>query len=397
MQGRLQDGAEGAEAPHTAGGQAVQKTTAWPLALALICLVVYASLYPFSEWRNQGISPLHFLTAPWPKYWTGFDVGINMLGYAPLGFLLAVSALRSQRVLLAAWAVSLAVIGAALLSLTMESLQNYLPSRVPSNVDWLLNTLGAWLGACCAWVLERTGLLDRWSRVRARWFAPDARGALVLLLLWPVALLFPAAVPMGLGQVFERLESALADALADTPFLEWMPMREVELQPLVPLAEVLCVALGILIPCLLGYCVIRTLWQRAAFSMAVLAVGLSMSALSAALSYGPQHAWAWLDVPVQVGVGLAAVLAVLLLALPRRAAAATTLLALSIHLALLNQAPADPYFAQTLQIWEQGRFIHFYGLVQWLGWLWPYAALVYVMVRISGREPATPAKSKIRP
>ena len=392
-QGPLQNGAEPPEEPATEGSAAAQKTTAWPLALALICLVVYASLYPFSEWRNQGISPLHFLVAPWPKYWTGFDVGINMLGYAPLGFLLAVSALRSQRALGAAWAVSLAVMSAALLSLTMESLQSYLPSRVPSNVDLLLNTLGAWLGACCAWGLERCGLVDRWSRVRARWFAHDARGALVLLLLWPIALLFPAAVPMGLGQVFERLESALADALADTPFLEWMPMREVELQPLVPLAEVLCVALGILIPCLLGYCVIRTLWQRATFSIAVLAVGLGMSALSAALSYGPQHAWAWLDAPVQVGIGLAAVLAGLLLALPRRVAAATTLLALSIHLALLNQAPADPYFAQTLQIWEQGRFIHFYGLVQWLGWLWPYAALVYVMVRISGHESA-PAREK---
>ena len=381
------------EALHTAGSAAAQKTTAWPLALALICLVIYASLYPFSDWRNQGISPLHFVLAPWPKYWTGFDVGINMLGYAPLGFLLAVSALRSQRALVTAWAVSLAVISAALLSLAMESLQSYLPSRVPSNVDLLLNTLGAWMGACCAWGLERSGLLDRWSRVRARWFAPDARGALVLLRLWPIALLFPAAVPMGLGQVFERLESALADALVDTPFLEWMPMREVELQPLVPLAEVLCVALGTLIPCLLGYCVIRTLWQRAAFSTVVLVVGVGVSALSAALSYGPDHAWAWLDAPVQVGVGLAAVLAVLLLALPRRAAAAMTLLALSIHLALLNQAPADPYFAQTLQIWEQGRFIHFYGLVQWLGWFWPYVALVYVIVRISGREPA-PAHEK---
>ena len=364
----------------------VQKTTAWPLALALVCLIIYASLYPFSEWRNQGISPLRFLTAPLPKYWTGFDVGINLLGYAPLGFLLALSALRSQRVSWAAWAVSMAVLSAALLSLTMETLQSYLPSRVPSNVDLALNTLGAWLGACCAWALERSGLVDRWGRVRARWFAPDARGALVLLLLWPPALLFPAAVPMGLGQVFERLESALADVLADTPFLEWLPVREVELQPLVPIAELICVALGALIPCLLGYCVIRTLWQRAVFSGAAIAVGLAASALSAALSYGPEHAWAWLDAPVQVGVGLAAVLAVLLLAVPRRAAAALTLLALAIHLGLLNQAPADPYFAQTLQIWEQGRFIHFYGLVQWLGWLWPYAAVLYVVVRLSGHE-----------
>ncbi len=361
----------------------MQKTLAWPLALALVCLIAYASLYPFSEWRNQGISPLRFLTAPLPRYWTGFDVGVNLLGYAPLGFLLALSALRSRRV---RWAVSVAVLGAALLSLTMETLQAYLPSRVPSNVDLALNTLGAWLGASGAWALERTGMVNSWSRLRARWFAPDARGALVLLLLWPLALLFPASVPMGLGQVFERLESALADVLIDTPFLEWLPVRDVELQPLVPLAELICVALGALIPCLLGYCVIRTLWQRAVFSTAVVAGGMAVSALSAALSYGPEHAWAWLDAPVQVGVGLAAVLAVLLLAVPRRAAAALTLLALALHLGLLNQAPADPYFAQTLQIWEQGRFIHFYGLVQWLGWLWPYAALLYVVVRLSGRE-----------
>lgn len=366
-----------------------QKTTAWPLALVLVCLIIYASLYPFSEWRNQGISPLRFLTSPLPKYWTGFDVGTNLLGYAPLGFLLALSALRSRRV---AWAVSVSVLGAALLSLTMESLQSYLPSRIPSNVDLALNTLGAWLGACCALALERSGLVGRWGRVRARWFSPDARSVLVLLLLWPLALLFPAAVPMGLGQVFERLETALADALADTPFLEWMPMREVELQPLVPIAELVCVALGVLIPCMLGYCVMRTLWQRAVFAAATIALGLGASALSAALSYGPEHAWAWLDAPVRVGIGLAVVLAVLLLALPRRVAAALALLALAIHLSLLNQAPADPYFAQTLQIWEQGRFIHFYGLVQWLGWLWPYAALTCLVARLSSHEPQAAAE-----
>lgn len=361
------------------------RTVAWPLALAAVSLVVYASLYPFAGWRDQDISPLRFLTAPLPRYWTGFDVGANLLGYAPLGFLLALSALRSRRV---TWAVSMAVVSGALLSLAMETLQSYLPSRIPSNVDLMLNTLGAWLGACCAWALEKAGVVDRWSRIRARWFAQDARGALALLLLWPVALLFPASVPLGLGQVFERIESALADALADTPFLEWMPVREVELQPLVPIAELVCVSLGALIPCLLGYCVIRTLWQRAAFSAAVLALGIAVSALSAALSYGPEHAWAWLDLPVQAGVGLAIVLAGLLLAVPSRGAAALTLLALAIQLGLLNQAPADPYFAQTLQTWEQGRFIRFHGLVQWLGWIWPYAALLYVVVRLSGREHA---------
>ncbi len=365
------------------------RTVAWPLALAAVSLIVYASLYPFAGWRDQGISPLRFLTAPLPRYWTGFDVGANLLGYAPLGFLLALSALRSRRVI---WAVSMAVVTSALLSLGMETLQSYLPSRIPSNVDLMLNTMGAWLGACCAWALEKAGAVDRWSRIRARWFAQDARGALVLLLLWPVALLFPASVPLGLGQVFERIESALADALADSPFLEWMPVREVELQPLVPIAELVCVSLGALVPCLLGYCVIRTLWQRAAFSAAGLALGIAVSALSAALSYGPEHAWAWLDLPVQAGVGLAVVLAGLLLAVPSRGAAALTLLALAIQLGLLNQAPADPYFAQTLQTWEQGRFIRFHGVAQWLGWIWPYAALLYVVVRLSGHEHAETAE-----
>jgi len=72
-----------------------------------------------------------------------------------------------------------------------------------------------------------------------------------------------------------------------------------------------------------------------------------------------------------------------MLALPRRACAAVLLLALTWHLALLNQAPTSAYFAQTLQIWEQGRFIRFYGLGQWLGWLWPYVTLLYVVFRVS--------------
>ncbi|MDP3796971.1 MAG: VanZ family protein [Polaromonas sp.] len=369
-----------------------QRTAGWPLAVVAVCLIVYASLYPFADWRDQGISPLRFLTAPLPRYWTGFDVGANLLGYAPLGFLLTLSVLSTLRSRRAGWAVCAAVLMAALLSLAMETLQSYLPSRIASNVDLALNTLGALLGACCAWVLEKTGLVNRWSRFRGRWFAQDASGALVLLLLWPPALLFPAAVPLGLGQVFERLESALAEALMDSPFLEWMPVRDVELQPLVPLAQLVCVALGALIPCLLGYSAIRTLWQRAAFAAAMLVTGLAASALSAALSYGPEHAWAWLDVPVQAGLALAALLAVVLLAVPRRGAAAFALLALAIQLGLLNQAPADPYFAQTLQTWEQGRFIRFHGLVQWLGWLWPYAAMLHVLVRLSSREHPQPAE-----
>ncbi len=364
----------------------VHKTSAWPLAQAYAALVVYASLYPFEGWRDQGISPWAFLASPWPKYWTGFDLTANGAGYAPLGFLLGLASLRGSAGsrLRAVW---LATGAGALLSLAMESLQTYLPARVPSNLDFGLNVAGTLAGALLAAALERLGAIDHWSRVRRRWFVEEARGALVLLALWPFALLFPAAVPLGLGQVLERLELTLADWLLDTPFLEWLPVRDVELQPLVPGAELLCVALGALVPCLLGSSVIPAKRRRAAFAVLAVAAGIGTTALSAALSWGPTHAWAWLTEPVRLGLLAGLVLALLAVTLPRRASVAWLLLALVLHLAVLNQAPAGAYFADTLQSWEQGRFIRFHGLAQWLGWLWPYGTLAYVLLRVSRPDP----------
>ncbi|GKS87182.1 VanZ family protein [Acidovorax sp. SUPP1855] len=362
----------------------MHKTSAWPLALIYAALVVFASLFPFDGWREQGISPWVFLTARIPPpYWTWFDVNINIAGYAPFGFLLALALLRTG------WprsAVPVAALAGALLSMLMEFLQIYLPRRVPSNMDLMLNALGTLGGALLAALLERLGALARWSRLRARWFVADASGALALLALWPVALLFPAAVPFGLGQMWERLEIALEDLLADTPFLDWLPLRETPLEALSPSAELLAVMLGLLVPCLLGYCVIRHIGRRVAFSLATVVAGVSVTALSSALSYGPAHAWEWLGTPARVGVWAGMAVALMLAGLPRRASAAVLLLLLMLHLNILNQAPTSAYFADTLQAWEQGRFIRFYGLGQWLGWLWPYATLVYVVQRVARRD-----------
>lgn len=376
----------------------MHKTSAWPLAAAYALLVVYASLYPFTEWRNQEIAPWEFLAAGWPRYWTGFDLAANVAGYVPMGFLLALSFMRRGNVRHFAShpnlaAIAVAVLAGTLLSFVMEAIQNYMPSRVASNVDFGLNVAGTIAGAVLAAVLELAGAIDHWSRFRERWFIPEARGALVLTALWPFALLFPAAVPLGLGQVLERLENAMAAWLEETPFLEWLPVREVELQPLVPAAELLCVALGAFIPCLLGYTILRTLGRRAVFAFVAVGVGIAVTTLSTALSWGPEHAWAWLTLPVRVGLAFGLLLALMMIAVPRRGCAAMLLLALVVHLAVLNQAPASAYFTQTLQAWEQGRFIRFNGLAQWLGWLWPYAVLVYVLLRVSRpeRTPTIPA------
>lgn len=359
---------------------AARPTAAWPLSWLYAGLVIYASLYPFEGWRVQGIAPWSFLLAPLPRYWTGFDVVSNVLGYAPLGFLACVAVLRMRP----RWpAVLVATALALLLSLVLESFQMFLPMRVPSNVDWALNVLGAWLGALLARALALWGLVAGWSRWRDRWFGADASGVLVLLGLWPVALLFPVAVPFGLGQVFERLERGVASAMSDTPWLEWLPLREVELQPLLPISEVLCVGLGLMLPGLLAFGVLRTVPQRLLLSVAALALGFLSSSLSAALTYGPAHAWGWINPDVLKGLLLAVMALGLLLRVPPRVCRVLALVALVWQLALLNQASADVYFAQTLQNWEQGRFIRFHGLIQWIGWLWPFAVLLHLVGRLS--------------
>jgi hypothetical protein len=90
---------------------------------------------------------------------------------------------------------------------------------------------------------------------------------------------------------------------------------------------------------------------------------------------------------VRLGLVVGLVLALMLVRVSRRLCAALVLVALVVHLSLLNQAPASAYFADTLQAWERGRFIHFNGLAQWLGWLWPYVALVYVLQSVSRADP----------
>ncbi|MDO5086016.1 MAG: VanZ family protein [Comamonadaceae bacterium] len=362
-----------------------EKSAAGPLALCYAALIVYATLFPFTGWRDQGLPPWAYLHAPLPQYWTRFDLLANFAGYAPLGFLLALALLPAW----GAWrAVALAALGPALLSFGLEALQSYLPLRVASNLDLALNAAGGAAGALVAVVLERLGAIGRWRRFRRRWFVPEARGVLVLLALWPVALLYPAPVAFGLGQVYERAETALAALLKGTPFLEWLPLREVELQPLLPGVEVLCVALGVLAPCLLGYSVMLHTGRRALLAALALAVGVAASALSAALTWGPVYAWAWLDRPQRWGLMAGAGLALLALPLPRRACVPVLMATLALGLALLNQAPESAYDAANLQVWEQGRFIHFYGLAQWVGWLWPYAALLYLAGRLLRRGPA---------
>ena len=125
-------------------------------------LIIYASLYPLAGWRDSGGDPRAFLGAAWPRYWTGFDLATNTIAYLPFGFF-CTAALR-RLAPLPAWLVA-SLLGGGL-SLALELLQNYLPNRVPSNLDLACNTLGALLGGLLA-VLGGSRALD--DERLARW------------------------------------------------------------------------------------------------------------------------------------------------------------------------------------------------------------------------------------
>lgn len=357
------------------------RSSAIALTLLFSALIVYASLYPFERWRMPGVSLWHFLFLPWPRWWTWFDLTANLLGYVPLGGLLFVAMIRSGwRV---RWAFCAACLAAGGLSLAMETLQNFLPQRIPSNVDAGLNLLGAAIGAGLGALAQARGGIARWQTLRDQWFTRRSATGLVLLLMWPIALLFPLPLPLGVGQALPRIRSLLFDALQDTSAEPWADtwLRAAGDAPALPPAgDFLVVVLGLLSPCLVAYSVSRPGWRRVWLSLVATVLAVATTTLSTALNFAPQHALAWATPQTSVALGVGAILALMTAWLPRRASAALGLIVLTLMATLVTMAPADPYYAISLQAWEQGRFIRFHGLAQWVGWFWPYAAMVHLLV-----------------
>jgi len=364
------------------------RSSATPLALAWTVLIVYASLYPFSGWRwppGQALSAL--LALPWTRWNIAFDVASNLLGYLPLGLLACTAARRSG--LRAGVALVLAVALPSLLSYGTEVLQQFLPRRVPAMEDWLMNCAGAACGALLALLLHRLGWVDRWHALRTRWFARDSAGGLALLALWPVGLLFPAPVPLGMGQVGERLREWLADLLEDVPWAETayalLAAGPPAAEPLRPLTEVLIVAQGLLAPCVVAYSIMAPGWRRVVAAAGALLLAATGMTLSTLLNFGPGHADAWIGPTSVPGLVLGLVVALVAAPVSLRVSNGIGLVVLTGLVVGMAQAPSDPYFSESLQAWEQGRFVRFHGLAQWVGWLWPYAAMAWLLSRLASR------------
>lgn len=359
-------------------------------SLAMVLLVVYASLYPFEGWRwPAGLVWQQALSLPWPPWRDHTDEWLNRLGYVPLGFLLTVAYLRVGWPALGAAAA--AAVSAAGLSYTLEVTQILLPARVPSLRDWSGNTAGAAVGALLALGLELGGLLRRGRVWRDRWFTRDSAVPLILLLLWPAALLVPAPMPFALGQCWDELLGLLRPLMSLLPLSAWgLDVSLTAATPprpgLSPLAEVVAIALGLVSPLALAGAIAPSGPWRASFMLVVATLGLLGMTLSTAMNFGPAHAGAWLTPTAILALVVAAPLALLLLVPDSRLCAALGLMVIVTAVVLAAQSRTDAYYAASLQAWEQGRFIRFHGLAQWVGWLWPYLAMGWLLQRLR-RDP----------
>ncbi|MDP2821132.1 MAG: VanZ family protein [Sulfuritalea sp.] len=326
-------------------------------------LVIYASLYPLADWRDSGGDALAFLGAAWPRYYTGFDLATNIVAYLPFGFF-CTTALRRRLAPYSAWLVA-ALLGGGL-SLVMELLQNYLPNRVPSNLDLACNAagalLGGWIGAHWGTRALDDGRLARWRRqTLANAYGADA--GVLLIAAWLLTQLSPETLLFGSGNLRRMLDLP--------PVQPFQPERFVSVETAIAAAGLLAAGL-----------IITLLLRRHArlLTATLLLTAVLIKILAHALLMGPAAAVAWITPGNSLGLamGLALWWSASFLVFPlQRAVAALALLFATV---MVNVAPENPYLLNALHIWNPGQFLNFNGLTRLICSLWPFLALPWLMI-----------------
>jgi VanZ family protein len=368
-----------AAAPVPAGETRHASPLARGALLAYLMLVVYASWYPFSGWHDSGLAPLAFLNLALPRYWTLFDVSVNIVGYIPLGMLFVYALYPRVR---GAWAIAASLLAGLLVSGTMEAVQTFLPTRVPSNLDLLTNGVGSLAGACLGAHSARSYLdQGRLYTLRQRWFTPHASQGLVLLALWPLAQLYPQGYLFGHGQLLPIFSEWLSDALdANIDLLSFIrPGGEMSVEQFW-LSETIITACGMTGAVLTMLCVARRAAPRTALIVALLAAALVAKSLSSSLIFSPENAFVWITPGAQGGFLIGLIMLAGLAFAPQVAQRRLAIVTLGLSLLVLNTIPANPYFVSTLQGGLQGKFLNFYGAAQFLSLLWPFFALWFLLL-----------------
>lgn len=337
------------------------------LALGYTLLVVYASLSPFSGWRDPGHGPWHFLLEPWPRYLYAFDLVVNVLAYIPFAALVTACVLPSARPWVAA---AIGLVAGFALSLSLEGLQAYLPRRISTPVDLVSNTLGAGIGALLA---ARAGSVPRLvrplARWRQRWFLAGGVIDLGIALvgLWLFSQLDPSLPLLGIVFFSEGVQAQMAGMLGD------------QISRILGPASVTLnlVSLGLLLMLLMRS-------KRAALAAIALIVCVAalMKAIAATALLRTEAAFLWVSKEVAWAILAGASFVSVAALLPRALVRGICALALvgAIALALARPGEMQAFLSLRLFRWSDMQLMHYTGLAAAVAGTWPYCALLYLLL-----------------
>lgn len=333
------------------------------LLAGYVLMLVYASLSPFAGWQEQGLGFIEVLASPFRHTYTAFDAITNCLAYLPLGMLLALT----LRTYVASWRnLLITATGAMLLSLLLEYLQMYLPSRISSNADVLTNTLGAMVGGGLVLVIAPTRWFVRATQWRIDLFQRrhGVDFGLALLMLWMFAQINPT-LPM-LGNVFIT-ESAhrIFVTMPEAPFNLW---------------ESIAVALNLLMIGLLLQTLLRVRRDAAIALMIVLCVVALAKFIAAAVLLKSWALMLWLNSEAMLGIVVGILVLWAMHSLSRVALLWGTAIAALAYLvlALWVLDSGTPSTAMRLYHWRYGHLLNYNGMSQIVSGMFPLLLMAYL-------------------
>lgn len=347
------------------------------------------TLTPINQWRFIPQAPWEYLFSGWPRYWTGFDLMVNIMAYTPLGLLLARAIAQKRE---GPWVAFQAFIAAtfltAMLSVTLEGLQTYLPSRRASLLDVSANSLGGAIGAFLA------GLYLQ--RQKKTVFTQDLiaieMSALGLLVMWFIAQAAPQSTWLALG--------GLISSDGYVPMFSWFSAN-VDLSAAGSeaftaqhiLAEALCVASGLLSFGLLLHLMLlqsprsNSWYQTRHWLITLIAavfVTLLVRAVWVALLLSPTSLDVWFTSGVQAGMILALLSAYGLAGIHPRHQRIAALIGIVTMIVLANSLPENLYAQEAFSAWSKGRWSNLQALATLCASAWPFLALTWMGLAARG-------------
>lgn len=331
------------------------------LSLSYAFLILYVSLNPFDFDFQNGIAVWAWLDAPLPRFITLFDVLVNVLAYIPFGFLLVFACFPRWRNYVA---LGVALSLSALLALSVETLQSWIPTRIPSLMDWWANVFGGLLGGLLAIPLGPQWLSGTAIRRRFdQWFGMNW-SIRALFILFPWSQIYPQSSWLGVGVWGHVIFGPI----------DWgtTVINQVVQETLIT---------GF---CWMGVALLLSLGMRSKAPQWQILNGLLLftvllKILFTALQFGWEYCLNWLTAGALWGMILAIIALHWALRFKtgvKQFLAAFCLIAATIF---INVMPDNPYFILTLRYWNQGRLLHFNDLMQLVSLIWLPLATIWMI------------------